>query len=126
MKPVYAQVPCLAWGIASGRASTRSGNQAASVAAATTPTMLLTAWRRVNLSSTIVVVRSSNHCAMIISFCTENDDKNAACSFYDFDGSVSIKTPVEWRDLEAVIDRPFRPCWIILSNSIIWPLSPVG
>jgi hypothetical protein len=61
-----------------------SGSQVASVAPATTPTMRLTAWRRVNFSSAIVLVRSSNQFAIVISFCVENDYKSGAYPFYAF------------------------------------------
>src|SRR5947209_7886883 len=68
MEPVGDQVPCLAWAITTGLASTCSGSQGASVAPATTPTMRLTASRRGSVSSDTMWVRSSNQLAIIISF----------------------------------------------------------
>src|SRR5258708_39462747 len=63
-------------------AKTCSGSQAAIVAPTTTPTMRPTAWRRVKVSSAIVLVKSSNQPAIVISFCTENYYKSCTSSFY--------------------------------------------
>src|SRR5260221_7808 len=68
MEPVSDQVPCLAWGIGPGLASTCSGSQAASVAPATTPSMRLTTCHREKMPSDPMWVRSSNQFAIIISF----------------------------------------------------------